>query len=65
KDAPIPESIARHDSALFSGPRKVEFYDAGHEFNAAARRDRVAWLAERLKLKPADARALARIPPLH
>jgi hypothetical protein len=65
KDAPIPEDIAQHDAGLFNGPRKVVFYDAGHELDAAARRERAEWLAERLKLKPVDSHALARIPQLH
>jgi hypothetical protein len=65
KDALIPESIAHHDSALFTGPKKVAFYNAGHELDAAARKERVEWLVDRLKLKPVDAHALARIPQLH
>jgi hypothetical protein len=64
KDMPIPESYARHCYDLFSKPKKIAFYDAGHELNAAARRERIEWLAERLKLKPPGGGDLNRIPPL-
>ena len=65
KDAPLPESVARHDSALFNGPKKVAFYNAGHELDSAARRERVEWLVDHLKLRPVDRRALERIPQVH
>jgi pimeloyl-ACP methyl ester carboxylesterase len=64
KDKPIPEDYARHCYGLFSEPKRISFYDAGHELDAAARRDRVEWFVERLKLSPVDLRALARIPQL-
>ncbi|MGE5645152.1 MAG: alpha/beta hydrolase family protein [Acidobacteriota bacterium] len=64
KDQPISESYARHCYDLFSKPKRIEFYDAGHELNAAARRDRVEWLAGRLKLKAPPRGVLDRIPPL-
>jgi dienelactone hydrolase len=31
-------------------PKSLKWYDAGHSLNEAARRDRIAWLAERLSL---------------
>ena len=64
QDKPIPEKMARRDSARFAEPKRVRFYDAGHELNAEARRERVEWLAERLSLRRVDFDALARIPPL-
>ena len=64
RDAPISEKMARRDSARFAEPKRVGFYDAGHELDAAARRERVEWLARRLSLRPVDFDALARIPPL-
>ena len=64
KDKPISEKMARRDFARFAEPKRVGFYDAGHELDAAARRERVEWLAERLSLRRPDFDALARIPPL-
>jgi dienelactone hydrolase len=63
-DQPIPERVARRDFAKFGEPKHIGFYDAGHELNAAARRDRVHWLVRRLSLRPADAAALNAIPNL-
>ncbi|HEX8337068.1 MAG TPA: hypothetical protein VF621_10090 [Pyrinomonadaceae bacterium] len=64
RDKPIPEKMARRDFARFAEPKRVGFYDAGHELNAAARRERVEWLARRLSLRRVDLDALARIPQL-
>ena len=64
RDRPIPEKVARRDSARFSEPKRVAFYDAGHELNAEARRERVEWLAQRLSLRRVDYDALSRIPQL-
>lgn len=63
-DAPIPENLARGYFARFSEPKKIEFYKAGHALNAEARKDRVQWLAERLKLSRVDPEAIERIPDL-
>jgi hypothetical protein len=32
----------------------VKYYRAGHDLNAAARHDRIAWLQEQLGLKDVD-----------
>ena len=48
----------------FSNPKQVDFYEAGHALNAAATRDRVLWLARRLRLLSINASALNRIPEL-
>jgi dienelactone hydrolase len=64
RDKPIPESKARRYFDLFAEPKRIGFYDAGHELDAAARRERVEWLAERLSLRRPDFDALARIPQL-
>jgi len=63
-DAPIPESSARSYFERFSEPKKIGFYKAGHALNAQARKDRVQWLAERLKLSRVDPEAIERIPDL-
>jgi len=44
--------------------KQMQFYQAGHELNAAARLDRVHWLQQHLKLKKVDEEALKRIPQL-
>jgi dienelactone hydrolase len=64
QDKGISEQMARRYHELFANPKRVTFYEAGHALNAAARKDRVAWLVERLALKPVDQAALARIPEL-
>ena len=64
QDKPIPEKTARRDFARFAEPKRLGFYDAGHELDAAARRERVEWLAQRLSLRRVDLEALARIPQL-
>ena len=64
RDKPIPEQKARRYFELFAEPKRIGFYDAGHELDAVARRERVEWLAERLSLRRPDFDALARIPPL-
>ena len=64
RDEPIPEKTARRDFERFGEPKRIAFYDAGHALDPAARRERVAWLAERLALRRPDFDALARIPAL-
>ena len=64
QDHPIPEKLARHYYDLFSQPKRVVFYNAGHALNGEARRDRVEWLVKRLSLKPVDQAALTRVPAL-
>jgi cephalosporin-C deacetylase-like acetyl esterase len=63
-DEPLPPSAARLSFAVFAEPKRMEFYDAGHELDARARADRVKWLATRLKLGPVDEAALDKVPPL-
>jgi cephalosporin-C deacetylase-like acetyl esterase len=63
-DEPIPERIVRKSFKHFQEPKRLEFYDAGHELNAAARRHRVEWLRQRLTLGSIDDKALDSIPQL-
>ena len=63
-DKPIPERIVRRSFSYFQEPKKLEFYDAGHELNGAARRDRAEWLQKRLHLGALDMQALDSIPQL-
>jgi dienelactone hydrolase len=56
---------ARLYAAVVSEPKRFELYDAPHALNAAARRDRIAFLTEQLKLKPLSAKVIAGIPDLY
>lgn len=55
---------ARLYAAVVSEPKRFELYDAPHALNAAARRERIAFLTEQLKLKPLPAARIASIPDL-
>lgn len=51
--------------ANVSEPKKFKLYEAPHALNAEARRDRLAFLAEQLRLKPLDPAVVAAIPDLY
>ena len=61
----LTADIARQYAAIVSEPKRFKLYDAPHALNAEARRDRVAFLCEQLKLKPLTAAAIASIPDLY
>jgi len=52
-------------AAVVSEPKRFKLYDAPHALNAEARRDRIQFLTEQLKLKPLPANAIASIPNLY
>jgi dienelactone hydrolase len=58
------EFITREDAAAYAAaapePKRCAWYATDHAFDAAARRDRAAWLRERLALGALDEAALAR-----
>jgi dienelactone hydrolase len=56
---------AREQAAIVSEPKQFKLYEAPHALNAQARRDRIAFLIEQLKLKPLSAAAIASIPNLY
>jgi len=56
---------ARLYAAVVSEPKIFKLYDAPHALNADARRDRISFLAEQLKLKPLPAAAINGIPNLY
>lgn len=60
----ITPERARQAEAIVSQPKRFKLYDAPHALNAEARRDRVAFLTEQLKLKPLPAAVIANIPDL-
>jgi len=55
---------ARGYAAIVSEPKRFQLYDAPHALNAEARRDRIAFLCDQLKLKPPTASAIAKVPDL-
>ena len=55
---------ARQYAAIVSEPKRFELYDAPHALNAEARRDRIAFLTQQLKLKPLSPAQIATIPDL-
>ena len=55
---------ARQYAALVSEPRTVKFYDAPHALNAAARRDRIEFLQQRLGLKTINWKEVEMVPEL-
>jgi dienelactone hydrolase len=58
-----PERVRQY-AALVSEPKRFKLYDAPHALNAEARRDRIAFLTEQLKLKPLAPALVASIPDL-
>ncbi len=56
---------AREYEKIVSEPKLLKIYDAPHALNAEARRDRIQFLTEQLKLKPLPAALIAGIPDLY
>lgn len=56
---------AREYFAIVSDPKRLEIYDAEHALNAAARRDRIQFLIEQLRLRPLPPAVIAAIPNLY
>ncbi|HEV8133601.1 MAG TPA: hypothetical protein VGP85_02940 [Pyrinomonadaceae bacterium] len=59
-----PERAKLYD-AYVSKPKLMLFYDAPHALNAEARRDRVKFLMEQLKLPRLDPAVIAKVPDLY
>ena len=55
---------AKQYAAIVSEPKQLKIYDAPHALNAEARRDRIAFLTEQLKLKPLPPDQIDAIPDL-
>jgi hypothetical protein len=56
---------AREYLAVVSEPKELKIYDAEHALNAEARRDRIHFLIEQLKLKPISEAVIGSIPNLY
>jgi hypothetical protein len=50
---------------IVSKPNMLKIYEAPHSLNAEARRDRIQFLAEQLKLKKVPPEVISRIPDLY
>lgn len=59
-----PELTRKH-AAVVSEPKQVKFYETEHALNAEARRDRIQFLTEQLKLKPLSDAVIVSIPNLY
>ena len=65
QEASMTPELERRHAAVVSEPKQVKFYDAPHALNAEARRDRIQFLTEQLKLKPLSPALIATIPNLY
>jgi cephalosporin-C deacetylase-like acetyl esterase len=61
----ITPERARQYAAVVSEPKIFKLYDAPHALNAEARRDRIHFLIEQLKLTPVSEAVIAAIPNLY
>jgi cephalosporin-C deacetylase-like acetyl esterase len=59
-----PEHVKKYETVV-SDPKALKIYDAPHALNAQARRDRIAFLTDQLKLKPLAPAVIAAIPDLY
>jgi hypothetical protein len=59
-----PQRIREYEK-IVSEPKRLKIYDAPHALNAEARRDRIQFLTEQLKLGPLPASVIAAIPDLY
>lgn len=58
-------AVAREYEKIVSEPKRFKLYDAPHALNAEARRERIAFLTEQLKLKPLPPKVIDGIPDLY
>jgi cephalosporin-C deacetylase-like acetyl esterase len=61
----LTPELARKHADVVSEPKQVKFYEAPHSLNAEARRDRIQFLVEQLRLRPLPERVIASIPNLY
>jgi dienelactone hydrolase len=60
----LTPSRAKQYAAIVSEPKQLKIYEAPHALNAEARRDRIIFLTDQLKLKPLPPDQIAAIPDL-
>ncbi len=61
----ITAERAKQYAAVVSEPKIFKLYEAPHALNAEARRDRIHFLVEQIKLKPVSDASIAAIPNLY
>ena len=61
----LTPAVAREYEKVVSEPKRFKLYEGPHALNAEARRDRIAFLTEQLKLKPLSAKVIDSIPELY
>ena len=59
------KSAPRAYAQIVSEPKRFKLYEAPHALNAEARRDRIAFLTEQLKLKTLPPKVIDSIPELY
>ncbi|HXT64224.1 MAG TPA: hypothetical protein VN696_14395 [Pyrinomonadaceae bacterium] len=64
-DSGISPAQAHEYAAVVSEPKQFKIYDADHNLNAEARRDRIHFLVEQLKLRPVPQPVIDGIPNLY
>ena len=65
KEAFLTPDFARAYEKVVSEPKRFKLYEAEHALNAEARRDRIAFLTEQLKLQPLSAKVIDGVPDLY
>ena len=65
RDVFLTPERARAYEKVVSEPKRFKIYEAEHALNAEARRDRIAFLTEQLKLKPLPASVIDSVPDLY
>jgi dienelactone hydrolase len=65
KEQFMTADYARAYEKVVSEPKRFKLYEAEHALNAEARRDRIAFLTEQLKLKSLPAKVIAGVPDLY
>lgn len=61
----LKPEIAKQHAAVASEPKIFKLYEAPHALDALARRDRIRFLVEQLKLKPVSDASISAIPDLY
>ncbi len=64
KDPVSKQQAQKYLDKLSAKDKKMEFYEAGHALNAAARLDRDRWLQQKLRFKKVNEQELNAIPQL-
>ncbi len=64
EDSILTPARARQYAEIVTEPKQFKLYKAQHALNAEARRDRIGFLRDQLRLGPIDWDAVARVPDL-